>query len=618
MFPSLLLRRALLPLGLAFSLAACADQPAPLDPRPPGENPDEVALQALSCTVDVRGYAVSCAPDPDPVDAAPDGLGRIILNPVGYINLTSSNPTQTGETLTFDVTVQNLAPQTLSVSATGRYDGAGVRVFFSQLPVATQGTGTIVVNDAEVGKFTRAGQLFYRYPQPLATGQTSSPRRWSLTVPGTVTRFSFSVLVAASVQNPHGTLEILGGPTLRVALGGTLAPGLLVRDALGRDITASVGAITLALADSSLATISGSTVTGGTISGVTTLYATSGRRTASVLLVVGTPFTRIDRGWDHACGLLQSGEAYCWGNGNRGELGTGAREIQAYPAPVQQRDIRYTRISAGTQFTCALSTEGRAYCWGLAGEGQLGDGAPHKLSTTPTGVRQRTLRFVEITAGRLHACALTAAGQAYCWGNNHYGQIGDGGTTPRYTPAAVHQGTKTFAGISAGVQHTCALTAAGEAWCWGFNRFGEVGDGTQAQRDTPVQVHSPGTTYVRLEAGSGRTCGVTAQGLAYCWGANFWGALGEGTTTHRSVPTRVHQGTTPYARIALGVGHTCGLTAAGQAYCWGLNDWFQLGDGTRTNRLTPVPVLQGSKTYVEITAGSRTCGLAASGQHYCW
>ena len=148
--------------------------------------------------------------------------------------------------------------------------------------------------------------------------------------------------------------------------------------------------------------------------------------------------------------------------------------------------------------------------------------------------------------------------------------------------------TLTFTVVSAGGYHTCGVTAAGAAYCWGDNFFGELGDGTTTSRSSPVLVAAPaGVSFAAVSAGLRHTCGLTAAGVAYCWGYNGFGQLGDGTTTNRSSPVLVVGGVS-LAAVSAGWRHTCGVTAAGAAYCWGDNTSGQLGDGTTTQRLTPV------------------------------
>jgi alpha-tubulin suppressor-like RCC1 family protein len=173
-----------------------------------------------------------------------------------------------------------------------------------------------------------------------------------------------------------------------------------------------------------------------------------------------------------------------------------------------------------------------------------------------------------------------------------------------------------FATVSAGVAHTCGLTSGGYAHCWGYNFAGQVGDGSTTNRDVPVGVVG-GLAFHSLVAGRyHQTCALTGDGTPYCWGLNSVGQLGDGTTDSRPTPTAVLGGLT-FTQIAPGGGATCGLTSGGAAYCWGYNVNGEVGDGSFIDRTAPVPVV-GGLTFKSLVAGAASCGLTASGTAYCW
>jgi alpha-tubulin suppressor-like RCC1 family protein len=233
-------------------------------------------------------------------------------------------------------------------------------------------------------------------------------------------------------------------------------------------------------------------------------------------------------------------------------------------------------------------------------------------------------------AGDSHSCALTPAGAPYCWGTNELGQLGRGTTTPlgaaTPVPAPV-AGGHTFTALSAAGEQTCGLTAAGAAYCWGYNGYGQLGDGTTMHRSVPVAV-SGGHVFTQLSVGWAFACGLTADGAAYCWGRNRTGELGAATTTTcpdgagvadcSRTPLPVSGGLR-FTRIATGFWSACGLTSTGTAYCWGDNSHGQLGDGTLNRASAPVPV-KSDLRFTHISAGPvRTCAIAAETQAaYCW
>jgi len=347
---------------------------------------------------------------------------------------------------------------------------------------------------------------------------------------------------------------------------------------------------------------------------------------------LGISLTSIDLGDAHSCGLTAGGQAYCWGFNEQGQLGDGTLTTRGTPTAVDQSGVAggsFLSIVAGATHSCGLTAGGQAYCWGSNWGGQLGDGTTTDRDI-PTSVDQSVgggVSFASISAGPgNYTCGLTSGGQAYCWGENPNGQLGDGTYESRSIPTAVDQSMGGgVSSISAGVLHTCALTSAGEAYCWGMNFAGGLGDGTLDGRPTPAAVDQSvggGVSFASISAGSLQTCALTAGGTAYCWGANWTGQLGDGTTTNRTTPTAVDQTEAgSFASVWVG-NHSCGRNSGGEVYCWGFNGSGQLGDGTVDSRTTPTLVNQGAVIGGGLAsisiAQSHSCGLTSGGQAYCW
>ena len=203
-----------------------------------------------------------------------------------------------------------------------------------------------------------------------------------------------------------------------------------------------------------------------------------------------------------------------------------------------------------------------------------------------------------------HTCAITTGGGLKCWGYNYYGQLGDGTTNSSSTPVDVAGLSQGVTAIAAGEGHTCALVSGGVK-CWGNNWYGQLGDGTITQRSIPVDVVGLGSSMDAIAAGGGHTCALGSGGGVKCWGDNGYGQLGDGTTTDSSTPVDVVGLSSGVTAIAAGGGHTCALVSGG-VKCWGDNGYGQLGDGTTTDSSTPVDVVGLSQG---VTAIARRLGI---------
>jgi alpha-tubulin suppressor-like RCC1 family protein len=223
--------------------------------------------------------------------------------------------------------------------------------------------------------------------------------------------------------------------------------------------------------------------------------------------------------------------------------------------------------------------------------------------------------FVSLTAGLLHSCGLVADGSAFCWGNNQFGQLGDGSKSSHTSPTAV-AGAVRFAMVSPGGGHTCGIATGGAAYCWGYNLNGQLGDATHTDHASPAPVNGA-MTWLALSAGGSLTCGIAADSTAYCWGWNLYGQVGDSTNIDRSSPTAV-KGGHKFIAISTGSFHSCGVGSDGQAYCWGANDYGELGTGNQSPSIAPAAV-QGGLLFQSIEVGYyHTCGLTVDGAGYCW
>jgi alpha-tubulin suppressor-like RCC1 family protein len=306
------------------------------------------------------------------------------------------------------------------------------------------------------------------------------------------------------------------------------------------------------------------------------------------LSTISSDLTDVSVGLAHACGLTRSGGAVCWGENRDGQLGTGSGPARATPAPVPipgGESIR--QVTAGGDHSCALTASGKAFCWGKNSFGQLGDGTQGNKAA-PVAVRT-TATFRAISAGSTHTCAIGTDNAVYCWGDDFSGAVGVGLNERVPEPANIDKGRYAFTSVYAGRNSTCALTAQGEAYCWGENRYAQVGVGSMNDRQPIGKKVQRDVRFTSLALGARHVCGLSLGGELFCWGDNVSGQLGNGTSGERRglmVPTEV-QTSTRFSSIGAGASHTCAVAQDGGVYCWGDNSGKQLGALTDAKVVAP-------------------------------
>jgi alpha-tubulin suppressor-like RCC1 family protein len=338
--------------------------------------------------------------------------------------------------------------------------------------------------------------------------------------------------------------------------------------------------------------------------------------------------TAISAGNGFACALLSGGTVECWGTGTYGQLGDGTSTSSSTAVAVSGLS-GVTAISAGTHFACALLSGGSVECWGQMIYGELADGsttygcgAP-PCSPTPVAI-QGLSGVTAIAAGAQFACALRSDRTVQCWGDNTDGALGNGAAVGSSTPVTV-PGLSGVTAISAGKYEpfVCALLSGGTVRCWGRNYLGELGNGTMTSASTPVPV-SGLSGVTAIAADEIFACALLRDGTARCWGANNNGALGSGTMTGPQTCGYNACSLTPVAvsglsgATALSAGGPCALLPGGTAECWGNNYYGQIGDGTTTSSATPVAVSGLSGVTALSSSAAFTCALLSAGTVECW
>ena len=338
----------------------------------------------------------------------------------------------------------------------------------------------------------------------------------------------------------------------------------------------------------------------------------------------------------HSCAVLKTGKLLCWGENENGKLGDGTTRTRRNPVAVNLGDDGHAiEVSLGERHSCAILSGGAVVCWGDNTFGQLGDGT-NNGSNTPVSVNLGENRSARsISLGNNYSCALLDDGSVKCWGINISGQLGDGGGLPQNAPVSSNLGDGVKArAISNGAEHTCIITTDNRVLCWGGNYYGSLGNGATAPSLlTPVEaLLGDGRFALAIEANAYHTCALLDDNSLKCWGINEYGQLGVGADSNQictvattdidciKTPTTVDLGQGRSARgFALGYYHACAHLDDNSVKCWGRNHFGQLGDKTNLNRETPVTTDLGERVVVGMSAGtSSSCALFEDGSVTCW
>jgi alpha-tubulin suppressor-like RCC1 family protein len=322
----------------------------------------------------------------------------------------------------------------------------------------------------------------------------------------------------------------------------------------------------------------------------------------------------VTAGTFHTCALTTEHTVYCWG-------ATLSPCCSLDGSPVCGPDLtprrvpgltQVTAISAANQYTCVLLDTGAVECWGDNFYGQFGDGTRRTGSTTPITVSDLA-DAVLIAGGYGSMCAVVRDGTVSCWGANQRGELGDGTTTDHYKPRPV-LGLHGPIAISAGGFDACVLTADGRVWCWGANDVGQIGDGTTVDRSGPTQVQGLPAPAIAVATAPSFSCALLEGGEEYCWGANGPSGLGDGTTAQHTTPVHVML---PARATASSHPPGCTIVEGGGMYCWG---YGFVGDGTSLTRLEPVLIAgAGQASAIAIGAPNTAhCALLQGGNIDCW
>ena len=324
-----------------------------------------------------------------------------------------------------------------------------------------------------------------------------------------------------------------------------------------------------------------------------------------------TGATEVVAGGYHACAIMTDDTMECWGDNLSGQLGNGAfasSPADQQPYATEVVDLtNVTAAAAGERHTCAVAG-GQVSCWGENGSGQLGDGTLEDRST-PTEVGLSGV--VSVAAGTDDTCALLSDGTVQCWGGSS--------TTPSPVPGIVGATALAVGGYPPGAaygRHACAVVAGGAAKCWGRNGFGQLGDGTNLDSATPVDVVGVSGSSAIATGAFSTSCALPG-GQVTCWGRNDRGQLGDGSTTDSNVPV-LASGLTGGVDVGAGAVHTCARLGDGSLSCWGNNNYGQVGDGTTTERHVPTQLVGLGGPATDLAVGHYFTCAVVGGRVKCW
>lgn len=441
------------------------------------------------------------------------------------------------------------------------------------------------------------------------------------------------------------TEMVAASPTTQTATVATAvaqAPAVTVRNAAGQGVAGVTVTFTVTAGGGSIGSATAQTNASGTASaGSWTLGATAGANTVSATAGTLTPVvfnatgqavvtnppppssflaSQIEVANLAACALRQGSGLVCWGTNPQGQLGDGTTTNRPDPAAVAAPGVTFTQVAMGSAHSCGLASTGVVYCWGSNNGGRIGDGTTTDRLTPTNVAGGRTYKAVAV--GSTHSCAIGSDDRGWCWGLNSNGALGVSGVLSASQPTAVSGGDRSWRAIAAGGAHSCAVTTANVVYCWGSNTDGQLGDNSTAASTEPVQLALPGFTASAITAGANFSCALRASdGVAFCWGDNQFGQLGDGSTTDRLTPVNV-TGALTFRQIDAGDTYACGVTTGNALYCWGQNDLGQLGIGSATNASAPQlvapPAGQTWKSVSAAIGGKRVCATTSTDAAYCW
>ena len=329
-------------------------------------------------------------------------------------------------------------------------------------------------------------------------------------------------------------------------------------------------------------------------------------------------------GSTHQCGIKNDGSLWCWGANRDGQVGIGSDEFMEETPTQVAGSQGWAQVRGGTRYSCAIKTDGTLWCWGNNQRGQLGTGSTTDQNR-PVQESSNSSHWAKVSTSTSsftpYPCGIKESSGLYCWGANSItGHLGTGEPGDQHSPTRID--ADAWRDVELADLHACAIKEEGSLWCWGANVYGQLGTGMSGHADTPTREATLSSDWEQVAVGSKHSCGLKTDGSLWCWGDNSYGQLGTGDTDNRNQPIQESTGASDWAQVTVGGAHKCAIKEDGSLWCWGHNRDRQIGDGTQDDRHTPTEVgaEKGPWSQVDALRGSvsYTCAVNTSNALYCW
>jgi alpha-tubulin suppressor-like RCC1 family protein len=329
----------------------------------------------------------------------------------------------------------------------------------------------------------------------------------------------------------------------------------------------------------------------------------------------GTNWKQVSAGEEHTAAIKTDGTLWTWGSGGSGRLGNATLTDRSTPVTTFAGGTNWKQVSAGTEHTAAIKTDGTLWTWGRGSNGRLGDATLTNVSTPVTTFAGGT-NWKQVSTGAEHTAAIKTDGTLWTWGAGVSGQLGNndsGAGSNRSTPVTTFAGGTNWKQVSTGTEHTAAIKTDGTLWTWGRGTNGRLGDATLTNRSTPVTTFAGGTNWKQVSTGAEHTAAIKTDGTLWTWGRGTNGRLGDATLTDRSTPVTTFAGGTNWKQVSTGAEHTAAIKTDGTLWTWGANREGQLGNATLTDRSTPVTTFAGGTNWKQVSSGTSHTAAVQSG-----